>query len=289
MPHESIAFTTRFQYGRSHIVGTLQAVYSQRFQRCWRDRIGPLHQVQPVLSYALGDGMIEPMTPPAVISASILAADFTNLGDAIHQVEAAGADWIHIDVMDGHFVPNLTMGPAIVRACRRATDLPLDVHLMIERPERLVPDFVEAGADSLTVHVEAGPNLHRTVLHIQESGCRAGVAINPGTPAGALRAIISLADLVLVMTVDPGYAGQSFIESSPDKIESVRRLRDEVGSRALIQVDGGLDMTTAPMAVRAGAQVFVAASAIFKHPDGIKAGVETLRSALQTAPTQDHA
>ncbi len=237
--------------------------------------------------YAWGDGIIDLMTPPALISASILAADFTNLGEAIHEAESAGVDWIHLDVMDGHFVPNLTMGPAIVRACRRATSLPLDVHLMIEQPERLVPDFIEAGADSLTVHVEAGPNLHRTLSQIQESGCRAGVAINPGTPAEALRTVIGQADLALVMTVDPGYAGQSFIEACVGKVDTVRRLRDEVGSHALIQVDGGLSETTAPNALRAGAQVFVAASAIFKHPDGIKVGVETLRSSLQAAATQD--
>lgn len=233
--------------------------------------------------------MIDPMTPPVLISASILAADFSKLGDAIHKVEAAGADWIHLDVMDGHFVPNLTMGPAIVRACRSATTLPLDVHLMVEKPERLLPEFVEAGADSLTIHVEAGPNLHRTVMQIQESGCRAGVAINPGTPAEALRTVIGQADLVLVMTVDPGYAGQSFIEASVDKIEAVRRLRDELGSGALIQVDGGITKTTAPLTRDAGAQVFVAASAIFKHPDGIKVGVEALRHALEATPTRNSA
>ncbi len=239
------------------------------------------------MSYAYGNGMIGPMTPPSLISASILSADFTKLGEAIHQVETAGADWIHLDVMDGHFVPNLTMGPVIVRACRSATALPLDVHLMVEKPERLLTEFIEAGADSLTVHVEAGPNLHRTVMQIQESGCRAGVAINPGTPAEALRAIISQADLVLVMTVNPGYAGQSFIESSIDKIESVRRLRDELGSDALIQVDGGINKATAGPTRHAGAQVFVAASAIFKHPDGIRAGVESLRRALETEVARD--
>jgi ribulose-phosphate 3-epimerase len=243
--------------------------------------------IRPVLSYLWGNGMIDSMTPPAIISASILAADFSNLAEAISSVEAAGADWIHIDVMDAHFVPNLTMGPVVVRACRRCTQLPLDVHLMVERPEALIPAFVDAGADSLTIHVEAGPNLYRSIGQIQEAGCRAGVAINPGTDVTAVRPVLSLADMVLVMTVNPGYAGQTFIESSPERVAAVRRMRDEARSSALIQVDGGITKTTGPSTARAGAQVFVAASAIFKHPDGIQAGVQTLREALEPSPAQD--
>jgi ribulose-phosphate 3-epimerase len=228
------------------------------------------------------------MNSSILISASILAADLSNLADAIHAVEAAGADWIHIDVMDGHFVPNLTMGPVVVRACRRSTDLPLDVHLMVERPERLLEPFVEAGANSLTVHAEAGPNLYRTLTRIQELGCRAGVAINPGTSVDAVTPVLELVDLVLVMTVEPGYAGQEFIESCLKKVELVRGLRDDAHSEALIQVDGGITQVTAPQAVQAGASVFVAASAIFKHPGGIQAGVEQLRRSLEHSPVRTH-
>lgn len=284
-----MAFPSRTKYGRSRALGTLQAVYSHILRALFEDVALAWGRSSAVLSDVWGDGMIGSMTTPALLSASILAADFSNLGDAIQQAQAAGADWIHIDVMDGHFVPNLTMGPVVVRACRRVTDLPLDIHLMIERPEALVPKFLEAGADSITVHVEAGPNLHRTVTLIQDSGCRAGVAINPGTPAEALQAMVSMADLLLVMTVNPGYSGQTYIESITGKIEQVRQLRDRAGSQALIQVDGGIDTRTAPLAANAGAQVYVAAKAIFKHPEGIRAGVESLRAVLQTDETRDRA
>jgi ribulose-phosphate 3-epimerase len=233
--------------------------------------------------------MMEQMTPPVLISASILAADFSNLGEAIQEVESAGADWIHIDVMDGRFVPNLTMGPVVVEACSRSTHLPLDVHMMVERPERLLAGFIEAGANSITVHVEAGPNLHRTISQIQESGCRAGVAVNPGTSVEAIVPVLDLVDLVLVMSVDPGYAGQTFIPSSVGRVEAVRRLREEAGSHALVQVDGGISQKTAPLVAQAGAQVLVAASAIFKHPKGIRAGVDALRSSLEPNWAKDRA
>lgn len=220
------------------------------------------------------------MSGRPILSASILSADFSDLGKAVTTAEEAGIDWIHIDVMDGHFVPNITMGPVILSACRRVTELPLDVHLMIEAPERMVPAFAEAGADSLTVHVEACPNLHRTLQIIHEAGCRAGVAINPGTPAQAISSVLGLIDLVLVMTVNPGYSGQAFIDSTLAKIATVKDMRNRSGSAALIEVDGGVSASTAPQAAHQGAEVFVAATAIFGYPSGIAAGIEALRTAL---------
>ena len=228
--------------------------------------------------------MIPSMTARRLISPSILSADFTRLGDTLRELEAAGADWIHIDVMDGHFVPNLTMGPFIVEACRRATKLPLDVHLMIEAPDRLVKPFVEAGADWLTVHVETCPHLHRNLQAIRGLGVKAGVSLNPGTPASALTEVIGQVDLVLVMTVNPGYSGQSFIESVVPKIRQVREMRDRAGSSALIEVDGGVSPKTAGKVIEAGAEVLVAANAIFSHPGGIAAGLAALRAVWQPTP-----
>jgi ribulose-phosphate 3-epimerase len=225
--------------------------------------------------------MMGPMTSHPLISASILSADFSQLGDAIRQAEAAGADWIHLDVMDGHFVPNITMGPVVVRACRQVTRLPLDVHLMIEEPERFVDAFAEAGADSLTAHIEAGPNIHRVLQHIRESGCRAGVAINPGTPPEAAGPVLDLVDLVLVMTVNPGYSGQAYIPGSAGKVAAMKNLIEHADSSAMIEVDGGLTPETAPLVAQAGAQIFVAATAIFKDPLGIASGLLALRSALE--------
>jgi ribulose-phosphate 3-epimerase len=221
------------------------------------------------------------MTSRQLISTSILSADFTRLGDTLRELEAAGSDWIHIDVMDGHFVPNLTMGPFIVEACRRATKLPLDVHLMVEAPERLIGPFAEAGADWLTVHVETCPNLHRTLQSIRGLGIKAGVSINPATPASTLTEVIADVDLILLMTVNPGYSGQSFIESVVPKIRQVRDLRDRSGSPALIEVDGGVSPKTLGKVTGAGAEVLVAASAIFHHPGGISAGLASLRAAWQ--------
>ncbi len=218
-----------------------------------------------------------------LLAPSILAADFANLGEALRQAEAAGADWIHVDVMDGHFVPNLTMGPVVVKACRRVTELPLDIHLMVTAPERLLEAFADAGADSLTVHVEATYHLHRTLTAIHDLGLRAGVALNPGTPALAVSEVLHLADLLLVMTVNPGYAGQAFLPEVLPKVETLARWRRERNLRARLQVDGGITPETAPLAARAGADVFVAASAIFGHPQGIVAGVRALREALQPA------
>jgi ribulose-phosphate 3-epimerase len=210
-----------------------------------------------------------------LISASILSADFTRLGDQIREAEQAGVDWIHIDVMDGHFVPNLTMGPFIVEACRRVTQLPLDVHLMVQAPELFLESFASAGATSLSVHVENNPNLHRTLQKIHELGCRAGAVINPGTAAIHIQPIFHLADLILVMS-------ELLSSRIPPEVLKIlyRNWLDAAQSSTWIQVDGGMSTTTLPQALAAGVRVFVAATSIFKHPNGIAAGVHALRSCM---------
>jgi ribulose-phosphate 3-epimerase len=213
------------------------------------------------------------------IAPSILSADFTQLGQEVAAVQAAGGDYLHVDVMDGHFVPNITLGPLVVKAVRRVTSLPMDVHLMIDAPERYLADFCAAGADGLTVHVENCPHLHRTVHQIKELGCWAGVALNPATPVGALEEILPYIDLVLVMTVNPGFGGQSFIEGTLSKIRRVRAMLDELGSKAALEVDGGIDPGTTPLVVRAGANVLVAGSAIFETSEGIADAVARIRAA----------
>ena len=213
------------------------------------------------------------------IAPSILSADFARLGQEIAEVEAAGGDYVHVDVMDGHFVPNITLGPLVVQAVRGVTSLPLDVHLMIEQPERYLADFCAAGADGLTVHVETCPHLHRTIQQIKELGCWAGVTLNPSTPIASLEEILPYVDLVLVMTVNPGFGGQSFIEGSLSKIQRVRAMLDDLGSDANLEVDGGIDAATAPRVVRAGANVLVAGSAIFGASEGIGTAIERLRTA----------
>ncbi len=215
-----------------------------------------------------------------LIALSILSADFTRLGEQIAEAEAAGADWIHVDIMDGHFVPNLSMGPVVVEACRRATQLPLDVHLMVERPERLISAFAKAGADLLTVHVESTPHVFRTLQAIKDLGVQAGVTLNPGTPVEALRPVLPLVDLVLVMCVNPGFSGQAFIEGALGKVSQVRAWLDEDGQRAHVMVDGGITARTAPRAVAAGAVVLAVATAVFSHPQGIRAGIAEIRQAL---------
>lgn len=217
-----------------------------------------------------------------IISSSILSADFARLGEQIKEAEAAGVDWIHVDVMDGHFVPNLTMGPFIVETCRRITSLPLDVHLMVSNPEDLIAPYAKAGANRLSVQVESTPHIYRLLQRIHELGCKTGVVINPGTPAASLETILHLADLVLVMTVNPGYSGQEFLPDVVAKIARVRQMIQERNLNTLIQVDGGITGETLPLTYQAGARVFVAATAIFKHPQGIAAGIKQLRDCAAT-------
>ena len=214
------------------------------------------------------------------IAPSILSADFARLGDQVREAEQSGADWIHLDVMDGHFVPNLTIGPAIVAAVRRSTGLPLDVHLMIEQPERFISAFVEAGADSLTVHVETCPHLHRTLEQIHEAGARAGVALNPGTPPEAIREVLPFVDLVLVMTVNPGFGGQSYISTVTSKIARVRELLDARDLREVaLEVDGGVSAETVSEPIRAGADVIVAGSAVYGGAGSVEENLRLLREA----------
>jgi ribulose-phosphate 3-epimerase len=201
------------------------------------------------------------------IAPSILSADFSRLGDEIRAVEAAGADYIHIDVMDGHFVPNITIGPLIVQAASRVTSLPLDVHLMIENPDRYIPDFAAAGADIIVVHAEAVHHLHRTVQLIKSLGKKAGVALNPATPLNVLDYVIADLDLVLLMTVNPGFGGQSFIEACLPKIQALRAMLDRRGGEAELEVDGGVKASNIARIAHAGADVFVAGSAVFGSPD----------------------
>jgi ribulose-phosphate 3-epimerase len=219
------------------------------------------------------------MTKPIIISASIERSDFTQLGAQIAELERHGADWLHIDVMDGRFVPNLTIGPVIVQACKRVTNLPLDVHLMVREPENLVEAFAEAGATRLTIHPESSPNLHRTLQSIRSLGCKPGVAINPGTPGITVRPVLHMVDLVLVMTVNPGFSGQTFLPETLPKMKKIRAWMDEINPDAVLQVDGGITTETLPLAQEAGAGAFVAATAIFKHPKGIGDGIKSLREA----------
>lgn len=202
-----------------------------------------------------------------LIAPSILSADFANLGQDIRAVESAGADWIHVDVMDGHFVPNITMGPLVVEAVRRSTRLPVDVHLMIENPDRYIAEFAKAGANYISVQVETCLHLHRSIHLIKENGCKAGAVLNPATPLSTLEWTLEDLDFVLIMSVNPGFGGQKFIRSSLEKIRCLRALIDDNGLNVLIQIDGGVNKTTVKEIVEAGANVLVAGSAIFGSDD----------------------
>ncbi|MCX7780051.1 MAG: ribulose-phosphate 3-epimerase [Negativicutes bacterium] len=201
------------------------------------------------------------------IAPSILSADFAHLGQEIQRVEKAGADWIHIDIMDGHFVPNLTFGPPVVASVRRVTKLPFDVHLMVANPEDLITPFVKAGADILTVHAETAPHLHRLIYLIKEQGIKAGVSLNPATPLSAIEEVLPDLDMVLIMSVNPGFGGQQFISSATEKIKRLRALIDGLGLKVDIEVDGGINAATAPVVTAAGANILVAGSAVFGAAD----------------------
>ena len=214
------------------------------------------------------------------LAPSILSADIARLGEQVAEAVEAGADYIHVDVMDGHYVPNLTFGPLVVEALRPLTQLPLDVHLMVEEPDRIIPEFARAGASIITVHPEACRHLHRTIQNVKEAGCRAGVALNPGTSLNAVEEVLADLDLALVMTVNPGFGGQKFIESVLGKVERLRGILDDNGYTAELEVDGGINAETAPRIVAAGARVLVAGSAVFNRRESVTAALGRIRQSI---------
>ena len=218
--------------------------------------------------------------PPVIIAPSILASDFSRLGEEVRAIAAAGCDWVHVDVMDGHFVPNITIGPDVVKALRPHTDIPFDVHLMISPVDMHLDAFAAAGANLISVHPEAGPHLHRTLRRIRELGCRPGVVLNPGTPAAVAEPVLDDVDLILVMSVNPGFGGQSFIESQLRKIETLRAMIDATGRDIILEVDGGVTRETAPKCIAAGATALVAGTAVFKGgPPAYADNIRALRGA----------
>jgi ribulose-phosphate 3-epimerase len=224
------------------------------------------------------------MSAPVIIAPSLLAADFTRLADEVRSIEQAGADWLHLDVMDGHFVPNISFGPAIIKAVRPLTKLPFDVHLMIAPVDPYIEGFAEAGADHIIVHAEAGPHLHRTLGLIRSLGKRPGVALNPATPAEHALTVLDLVDSVLVMTVNPGFGGQSFLDSQLAKLATLRDAIAASGRRIVLEVDGGIAPATAPKAIAAGADAMVAGTAVFGRPD-YAAAIAALRPGDRDAAT----
>lgn len=216
------------------------------------------------------------------IAPSILSSDFARLGEELRKVEDAGADWIHVDVMDGHFVPNITIGPFVVEAVKKATSLPLDVHLMIERPEDYISAFAEAGADIITVHAEACAHLHRTIQQIKEAGKKAGVSLNPSTPLVMTECILEDIDLLLIMSVNPGFSGQKFIPAVMEKIKGARRMLDKIGSKAFLEVDGGIKLDNIAEVAAAGADMFVSGSGVFGTQD-YKKTIEEMKSKINAS------
>jgi len=222
------------------------------------------------------------MTDRILIAPSILSADFTRLAEAIELIEAGGADFIHVDVMDGHFVPNLTIGPPVVAALKKVATKPLDVHLMIDNVDATVGWYLDAGADWITIHAEASPHIHRTIGAIQGSGAKAGVSVNPGTPVDSLIEVIGMVDMILVMSVNPGFGGQSFIERSVEKVTELRWMCDQLGVDPIIQVDGGINVETAALVAAAGANCLVAGNAVFGAADP-KAAIAAIRDSAAVA------
>lgn len=213
------------------------------------------------------------------ISASILNADFGDLKNQIRTLEAAGVEQIHLDIMDGHFVPNISVGPFIIQTCRKITDLPLDTHLMIENPDQYIDECVSNGTDGISVHIEGNPNIHRTLQRIKDQKIRTGIVLNPGTPVESIYSVLDMVDLILIMTVNPGFGGQTFINSQLSKIKAIKKI---VGNKnIIIEVDGGINSETLPLAHQAGANLFVIGSAIFTHPNGIKQAVLDLVSSIK--------